>query len=168
MRYLVRRGEGYSKQYTGCSSRHDHPMLMKQTLYASQLHWIAGNSPSPLSSDMPSTNRTPPSFYRTASWSPLEKDICQVEFERPQRSYTRAIRCFLPAGCLPWWWYYQTGNINTLEPAGLNLDDHEKQKETDALLWQGFFRPLSSFAGGPQRHSGYKRHGEASIQSVSR
>jgi len=64
---------------------HDHPMLMKQTLEASQLHWI-GKAPS-LSSSLQCQarirHRQP---LQNCSLFILDRNSCRVEFERPQRA----------------------------------------------------------------------------------
>ena len=81
---------------------HDHPMLMKQTLYASQLHWIAGNSPSPPLPLICQARIRHRQALQNCFLVTLEKDICQVEFEHPQRAVTpgQSVVFYLQDVCL--------------------------------------------------------------------
>jgi len=63
---------------------HDHPLLLKQTLDASQLHWIAGNpQPFPLTCQARIRHRQP---LQNCSVTTLGEDNCRVVFEQPQRA----------------------------------------------------------------------------------
>ena len=67
---------------------HNHPLLMKRRLYASQLHWIAGKSPTiekPLACQARIRHRQP---LQDCSLIILNQDGCRVEFEQPQRAVT--------------------------------------------------------------------------------
>ncbi len=66
---------------------HDHPMLLKQGLNASQLHWISGNPPAEI--PMPCLarirHRQPLQQCEIIS---LQDDACQVRFTEQQRAVT--------------------------------------------------------------------------------
>lgn len=65
---------------------HHHRLLMKQGLMASQLHWVAGMSPSvPLSCEARIRHRQPLQQCRITA---LSKDHCEVCFVEPQRAVT--------------------------------------------------------------------------------
>jgi len=67
---------------------HDHPMLLKQTLDATQMHWIAGNPPSlPLSLTCQARIRHRQPLQNCSVSSP-DGDSCRVEFEKLQRAVT--------------------------------------------------------------------------------
>lgn len=65
---------------------HDHPLLLKQQLSASQLHWVAGQAPSPQFQCAAKTR------YRqtdqTCTVNIQENGHCQVNFDEPQRAIT--------------------------------------------------------------------------------
>ena len=65
---------------------HDHPRLLKRSLSAGQLHWVAGTPPSlPLKCQARIRHRQP---LQACEISTLPADQCQVSFERPQRAVT--------------------------------------------------------------------------------
>jgi len=66
---------------------HDHPMLLKQGLDASQLHWISGNPPDclPLGCHARIRHRQPLQQCQIIS---IQDDRCQVEFKNSQRAIT--------------------------------------------------------------------------------
>ncbi len=66
---------------------HDHPMLLKQGLNASQLHWVSGNPPSkiPMSCHARIRHRQPLQQCEIIS---LQEDVCQVRFKQQQRAIT--------------------------------------------------------------------------------
>ncbi len=65
---------------------HNHPLLMKQGLAASQLHWVSGQAPLlPLRCEARFRHRQP------LQWCTLSSDhseMIRVEFEQPQRAVT--------------------------------------------------------------------------------
>ncbi|MCP3665163.1 MAG: tRNA 2-thiouridine(34) synthase MnmA [Gammaproteobacteria bacterium] len=65
---------------------HNHPLLMKQGLTASQLHWVSGQAPSlPLRCEARFRHRQP------LQWCTLSSDhseMIRLEFEQPQRAVT--------------------------------------------------------------------------------
>lgn len=65
---------------------HDHPLLFSKYLHASQLSWVDGKGPSAPFSCLAKTR------YRQADQActitRLDSDICEVEFELPQRAVT--------------------------------------------------------------------------------
>lgn len=79
---------------------HDHPLLLKQQLTASQLHWVAGNPPAmPLWCQARFRHRQP---LQWCDLSQPEKDICMVRFERQQRAVTpgQSVVFYLDDDCL--------------------------------------------------------------------
>ncbi len=66
---------------------HDHPMLLKRGLNASQLHWIAGKPPAtiPLTCQARIRHRQPLQGCEIIS---LQGDTCQVRFTEKQRAVT--------------------------------------------------------------------------------
>ncbi len=66
---------------------HDHPMLLKQCLDASQLHWISGCPPDclPLSCHARIRHRQPLQQCQLIS---IQDDRCQVQFKNSQRAVT--------------------------------------------------------------------------------
>ncbi len=65
---------------------HDHPLLLKQGLRASQLHWIAGSPPSlPLTCQARIRHRQP---LQACTLSPLENGHLQALFGQKQRAVT--------------------------------------------------------------------------------
>ena len=66
---------------------HDHPMLLKYGLDASQLHWVAGNPPQdiPISCHARIRHRQPLQQCEIVS---LQKGACQVRFKQQQRAIT--------------------------------------------------------------------------------
>ena len=79
---------------------HDHPMLMKQTLEASRLHWISAKpNPAPLTCQARIRHRQP---LQSCSVLFLDQDHCRVEFEQPQRAVTpgQSVVFYLQDTCL--------------------------------------------------------------------
>ena len=65
---------------------HDHPLLMKQSLEASQLHWVSGDPPPvPLFCLARIRHRQPLQRCELVS---VEEDRCLVRFEQKQRAVT--------------------------------------------------------------------------------
>lgn len=66
---------------------HDHPLLLKRGLKASQLHWIAGNAPTgfPLGCQARIRHRQPLQQCEIIS---IRDDRCQVRFKDSQRAAT--------------------------------------------------------------------------------
>ena len=65
---------------------HDHPRLLKSSLAASQLHWVAGRPPPlPLACEARIRHRQPLQACRVEG---ADGDACRVLFERPQRAVT--------------------------------------------------------------------------------
>ncbi len=66
---------------------HDHPLLLKHSLEASQLHWVAGTPPTeiPLSCQAKIRHRQP---LQQCEVNSIQDDNCQVRFEQPQRAVT--------------------------------------------------------------------------------
>ncbi len=66
---------------------HDHPMLMKQGLYANQLHWISGKPPIDIPMACHARIRHRQQLQQCEIIS-LQEDTCQVRFGTPQRAIT--------------------------------------------------------------------------------
>ncbi len=65
---------------------HDHPLLLKQGLNASQLHWISGNPlATPLDCHCRIRHRQPLQQCRITS---IKDGACQVQFQQKQRAVT--------------------------------------------------------------------------------
>jgi len=65
---------------------HDHPLLMKQSLEASQLHWVSGDPPPvPLACLARIRHRQPLQRCELVS---IAEDRCLVRFEQEQRAVT--------------------------------------------------------------------------------
>jgi len=66
---------------------HDHPLLLKQSLNASQLHWIAGTPPSviPLNCQCRIRHRQPLQQCQITS---INDGKCQIKFQQKQRAVT--------------------------------------------------------------------------------
>jgi len=82
------------------AQQHDHPLLMKQGLEASQLHWVAGQPPAlPCACQARYRHRQP---LQECALLPLEEDRCAVRFEAPQRAVTpgQSVVFYLGDDCL--------------------------------------------------------------------
>ncbi|WP_435686195.1 tRNA 2-thiouridine(34) synthase MnmA [Sedimenticola selenatireducens] len=65
---------------------HDHPLLLKQELDASQLHWVAGSAPPlPVTCMARIRHRQP---LQACTLSPLENGHLRVQFNKKQRAVT--------------------------------------------------------------------------------
>jgi tRNA-specific 2-thiouridylase len=65
---------------------HDHPLLLRENLEASQLHWIAGHPPTlPLTCHARIRHRQPLQRCQIIS---IDNGCCQVRFEQKQRAVT--------------------------------------------------------------------------------
>lgn len=66
---------------------HDHPLLLKHNLDASQLHWISGRPPADLPCDCHARirHRQP---LQQCQITTMQDDSCQVHFLSPQRAVT--------------------------------------------------------------------------------
>lgn len=65
---------------------HDHPLLYKESLVATQVHWIAGRTP-----DFPYTCQAKTRYRQpdqVCTLYPLADDRCEVRFATPQRAIT--------------------------------------------------------------------------------
>ena len=79
---------------------HDHPLLLKWRLEASQLHWVAGKPPAfPLQCQARIRHRQP---LQDCIIESIENDLCQVRFDRQQRAVTpgQSIVFYLAGECL--------------------------------------------------------------------
>ncbi|MES9881696.1 MAG: tRNA 2-thiouridine(34) synthase MnmA [Sedimenticola sp.] len=79
---------------------HQHPLLMKIGLMASQLHWVSAQAPAaPLRCMARIRHRQP---LQQCEISTLDGDSCQVKFEDPQRAVTpgQSIVFYLNNECL--------------------------------------------------------------------
>jgi tRNA-specific 2-thiouridylase len=79
---------------------HDHPLLLRQKLEASQLHWIAGRPPLlPLQCQARIRHRQPLQPCQIMS---LDQGRCQVRFEQKQRAITpgQSVVFYLQDDCL--------------------------------------------------------------------
>ncbi|MCP3866925.1 MAG: tRNA 2-thiouridine(34) synthase MnmA [Gammaproteobacteria bacterium] len=79
---------------------HDHPLLLKTSLTASQLHWVAGHPPTvPLTCLARIRHRQP---LQRCEIIAVEDDRCQVRFEKQQRAITpgQSVVFYLLDDCL--------------------------------------------------------------------
>ena len=79
---------------------HDHPLLLKERLTASQLHWIAGRAPElPLRCLARIRHRQPLQPCRVEDAGP---GLCRVVFDTPQRAVTpgQSVVFYLERDCL--------------------------------------------------------------------
>ncbi|MCG8428794.1 MAG: tRNA 2-thiouridine(34) synthase MnmA, partial [Chromatiales bacterium] len=79
---------------------HDHPLLFKQGLEASQLHWVSGSAPeSGLVCEARIRHRQP---LQACTIEQIDGDECQVRFEQAQRAVTpgQSIVFYLDGECL--------------------------------------------------------------------
>ena len=79
---------------------HNHPLLLKQGLQASQLHWVSGHAPAlPLRCLARIRHRQP---LQQCELSPLQDKGLQVHFQQPQRAVTpgQSVVFYLADDCL--------------------------------------------------------------------
>jgi len=94
-------GKDLEKNVLLVAQGHDHPLLFKQLLHASQLHWVSGQNPPelPLSCEARIRHRQP---LQKCELLAIENDTCQVRFQKPQRAVTpgQSIVFYLGDSCL--------------------------------------------------------------------
>jgi len=79
---------------------HDHPLLFRRRLWASQLHWVSGTPPAaPVSCRAKVRYRQ---REQPCTIIEIATDTCQVVFEQPQRSVTpgQSVVFYAGAVCL--------------------------------------------------------------------
>jgi tRNA-specific 2-thiouridylase len=79
---------------------HDHPLLLKQGLEASQLHWVSGSRPANLHRCLARFRHRQP--LQPCTIELLEPDQCRVQFDQQQRAVTpgQSVVFYLNDECL--------------------------------------------------------------------
>ncbi len=94
-------GKDLKKNVLLVAQGHDHPLLFKQLLRASQLHWVSEQSPLKLPLSCEARIRHRQQLQKCELLS-VENRTCQVRFQNPQRAVTpgQSIVFYLGDNCL--------------------------------------------------------------------